>query len=121
VAHRIHAPTPLFAIQPLTQPMPGVVVHRPVSSADRAEAKVVAPATQGSIEVFDHCLDRLPVEGRLGHQADRLAEGADSLARGARADKGPAVLGRGTPADGVPQEIKATGVLRLSTAHSNKL
>ena len=33
------ASTPVFAVQPLTQPMSSMVVHRPVHSADRAEAE----------------------------------------------------------------------------------
>jgi hypothetical protein len=43
----------MFAVQPLTQPMSGVIVHRSTGSADRAEAEIIAPAPQGSIQVFN--------------------------------------------------------------------
>ena len=63
--------------------------------------------TEGATKAAGFFLDRFPIAVRPGHLADRLADGADSLPRRARADKGPAVLGRVTPADGVSQEIEA--------------
>src|SRR6266542_3648111 len=45
LADRMGALTPVFSVQPLTQPMSSVVVHRSVGSADRAKAKIIAPAT----------------------------------------------------------------------------
>jgi len=54
VSHGAGATTQVFAVQPLTQPMPGVVIHHPIRSADRAKAKIVAPAAQGPIEFFHY-------------------------------------------------------------------
>src|SRR6266540_5282691 len=45
LSDRMGALTPVFSVQPLTQPMSSVVVHRSVGSADRAKAKIIAPAT----------------------------------------------------------------------------
>src|SRR6266498_2603404 len=45
LADRMGALTPVFSVQPLTQPMSSVVVHGSVGSADRAKAKIIAPAT----------------------------------------------------------------------------
>lgn len=46
--HGVRAATPVFTIQPLAQSVSGVVVHGSVRLADRAEAEVVAPATEVS-------------------------------------------------------------------------
>jgi hypothetical protein len=70
----------VFAVQPLTQPMPGMVIHHPIRSADRAKAKIVAPAAQGPIEFFHYRFDGLPIGVPLCHQAEFVAEDADSLA-----------------------------------------
>jgi len=46
--------------QPLTQPLPGLLVHRPVRPADRSQREVVRPAHKQAVE-FAHLLrDRRP-------------------------------------------------------------
>ena len=54
LTYRMHAATPMFAVQPLTQPVSSVIVHRSIGSADRAKAEIIASAAQGSIQVFHH-------------------------------------------------------------------
>src|ERR1043165_2820782 len=88
VSHRADASTGMFAVQPLTQPVPSVIIYRLVGSTDRAQGEVISPAAQGSIQFLNHRVHRLPLETPLSHLADFLADGADSLFRGARADKG---------------------------------
>src|SRR5206468_1060266 len=79
MAHWMGASTPVFAVQPLTQPMSSMVVHRPVHSADRAEAEIIAPAAQGSIEFSNHPPDWLPIGVPPGHLAEFLTDGAHLL------------------------------------------
>src|SRR5579862_5948974 len=83
-----NASTGMFAVQPLSQPMPSVIIHRLVSSADRSKAKIIAPAAQGSVHFLNHRLHRFPLGAPLSHMAEFLADGADPLFRRARADKG---------------------------------
>src|ERR1044071_3856127 len=87
--------------------MPSVIIHRLVGSADRSKAKIIAPAAQGSVHFLNHRLLRLPLETPLSHLAEFLADGADSLFRGACADKGSSGSQRVTLPDGIPQEVKA--------------
>src|SRR5216684_6926585 len=106
MTHWMSAPTPVFAAQPLTQPMPGVVVHRPRGSADRAEAEVITPAAQGAIDFPNHHSDGLPVGLPLGHVAEFLTDGVDSLSRRSCPNKGSTALGRIASSQCVSQEIE---------------
>ena len=79
VPYGASAATQVFAVQPLAQPMPGVVIHHPIRSADRTKAKIIAPAPQGAVHFFNHCLHGLPIGVPLRHQAELVTEGLDSL------------------------------------------
>src|SRR5258708_31882552 len=100
------ASTAVFTVQPLTQPMSSVVIHRSVGSADRAQGKIITPAAQGPIQVFNHLLHRFTIRLPLGHSADFLADGANSLLGWLSPNEGPSTFGRVTPADGIPKKVE---------------
>jgi len=68
------ASTQMFAVQPLSQPLSGVVVHRPITTADCAEAKVIAPASEFPIQRPYHFFHCLMVVLPAGHFADFLTD-----------------------------------------------
>src|SRR5208337_2172632 len=86
--------------------MPGVVIHDPIRSADRAKAEIIAPAAQGSIEFFHHRFHRLPIGMPLRHPAEPFAEGSDPLPRGSGANVRPARLDRVALSQGVTEEVE---------------
>ena len=64
---------------PLTEPIPGVCIDRPVGIADRAEAELISPATHNMIEfryaLFDPC-QACPTACQL---ADPLTDAFDAF------------------------------------------
>src|SRR6266516_928672 len=107
MAHRVCTAALVFAVQPLTQPLSSMVVHRPIDSADRAEAEVIAPTAQGAIDFSNHHTDRLPVGIPLGHLAEFLTDGVNSLSRRSCPDEGSAALGRVALSQCISQEVEA--------------
>ncbi len=71
----------MLPVQPLTKPVPGVVVHDRIGSTDRAEAKVIAPAPQPRVEFGYLCFHWHPVAVSVGKRTDLFAEGRDTLFR----------------------------------------
>ena len=71
----------MLSTQPLTKPMPGVDIHRPVGFADRSQAEVVGPPRQHAIELLYSILDlqQRPSTTRLF--ADRAAQPRDPFLR----------------------------------------
>jgi hypothetical protein len=102
--NRPDSATAVFSIQSLTQPVSGVVVHSPVRPADRAEAEIIAPAAQGSIQVFNHHPSRLSIGIPPGHLADGLAESTHLFVGRPCADEGPSSPRSVAPSQGVPDK-----------------
>src|ERR1035437_1635466 len=101
------ASPPVLPVQPLAQPMSSMVVHRPIGPADRAKAKIVAPAAQGAIELPNFHPDGLPIGVPSSHLAEFLTEGAYPLSRRPRPNEGSAALRRIASSQGVAQKVKA--------------
>ncbi len=84
-------------LDPYSTPTPtptqdsSMVVHDSIGLADRAQAKIIPPAAQGSIEFLNQHLDRFPIGFPSSPLADFLADGADSLGGRSPAHKGPSI------------------------------
>src|SRR5260370_23326464 len=78
----------VFLAQPVSEPIPGVTIHRPIGFTHRADTKEVGPPTPSAIEITNHlCRLHLP-RGWSRHQANLLADSLDALPRRTGADVG---------------------------------
>jgi len=101
-------PTPqlVFPSQPLTDPLPGMVIDPSIGFIDWALAKVVRPSHHHAVETTDLLLRVQPTPIRAGQLADPATDRHDLLLRRALANEAKTRLRRVAATEGVTQKIK---------------